>query len=237
MIEKRFKELYARSFNKNINTFSEFLNIDEQSVLENSGVFCIKFGGYDNAQRIVAGFGDGLSEDDFPISIIKISPVNQKFADTLSHRDFLGALMNLGIKRELLGDILIKDNIGYLFCLNQICEYIISELSRIKHTTVECKIVNSIPEDIDVTGKELEAFVPSLRIDAIISSAYKLSRSESARLFTQEKVFVNSKATTNTSYQVKPNDIISVRGFGRIEFICQIKQTKKNRIVIKIRKY
>ena len=237
MIEKRFKELYARSFSKNINTFSEFLNLDEQSMLENSGVPCIKFGGYANAQRIVAGFGDGLSEDDFPISIIKISPVNQKFADTLSHRDFLCALMNLGIKRELLGDILIKDNIGYLFCLNQICEYIIGELSRIKHTTVECKIVNSIPEDISFTGKELEVFVPSLRIDAIISSAYKLSRSESARLFTQEKVFVNSRATTNTSYQVKPNDIISVRGFGRIEFICQIKQTKKNRIVIRIRKY
>lgn len=237
MDEKRFNELYSRAFNKNINTFSEFLNLDEQSILALSYLECAKFGGYASAERVVAGFGDNVQNDDFPISIIKISPLNQKFADKLGHRDFLGSLMNLGIKRELLGDILIKDNVGYLFCLDQIRDYIISELTRIKHTSVKLECVDELPSGIVSEGEVCEVFVASLRLDAIISSVYKLSRSESAKLFQQEKVFVNSKATTNTSYQVKPDDIISVRGYGRLEFIDQIKQTKKNRLVIEIKKY
>ena len=103
MIEKRFEELNERAYERGYNTFSDFLNIEEQSVLKSTYLPCVLFGGYPMAERVVAGFGDDLNDEKFPIVCICVKPLMQKFADELSHRDFLGALMNLGIKRELLG--------------------------------------------------------------------------------------------------------------------------------------
>ncbi len=235
MIEKRFNELYNRSYDKNIICFTDFLNIDEQSILEGTYLPCVKYGGYPLSERVVAGFGKDIDETDFPIALLKISPVNQKFADKLTHRDFLGALMNLGIKRELLGDIIVSENTGYLFCLEQIKDYIIDNLSRLKHTTVSVCELNHLPDTAVREPESRQVIVSSLRLDALISAVYKLSRSESNKLFSQDRVFVNSKAAANNSYQLKDGDIISVRGFGRIYYISQLKTTKKNRIVVDIR--
>lgn len=235
MIEKRFNELYNRSYDKNIKCFTDFLNMDEQSILEGTYLPCVKYGGYQAAERVIAGFGDDIDEVDFPIALLKISPVNQKFADKLSHRDFLGALMNLGIKRELLGDIIVSENTGYLFCLGQIKEYIIDNLKRLKHTTVSVCELEQLPDTAVKEPEAKQVIVSSLRLDALISAVYKLSRSESNKLFLQDKIFVNSKSVTNNSYQLKDGDIISVRGFGRIYFVSQLKTTKKNRIVVEIK--
>ena len=236
MIEKRLKELYNRAYEKGYACFTDFLNMDGQSTLAGSYLPCVKFGGYDGAERIVAGFGDGISPQDFPIALLEISPASQRFADKLGHRDFLGALMNTGIKREMLGDIIISDNVGYLFCLEQIKDYIIDNLQRINHTTVTVREVDALPQGAVNLPQEAQLIVPSLRLDAIISAVFKLSRSESARLFLQDKVFVNSRAVSNSSYQVKENDIISVRGFGRLYYIETLRSTKKDRLVIRIKK-
>ena len=237
MDEKRFNELYNRAYEKSYVTFSEFLNLQEQSVLANTYLPCVKFGGYENAERVVAGFGENVTVGDFPIALLEISPVMQKFADRLSHRDFLGALMNLGIKRELLGDIIVKDNIGYLFCLDHIKDYIIGSVDRIKHTTVTVREIEALPDDAVSVPKEYEKIVSSLRIDAVISAVYNLSRNDSAKLFAQEKVFVNSRQVSSPSYQLKNGDIISLRGFGRFIFDKALRSTKKDRLVISIQKY
>lgn len=237
MDENRFNELYNRAYEKSYNTFSEFLNLQEQSVLANTYLPCVKFGGYENAERVVAGFGENVTAGDFPIALLEISPVMQKFADRLSHRDFLGALMNLGIKRELLGDIIVKDNIGYLFCLEHIKDYIIGSVDRIKHTTVTVREIESLPDNAVSVPTEYEKIVSSLRIDAVISAVYNLSRNDSAKLFAQEKVFVNSRQVNSPSYQLKDGDIISLRGFGRFIFDKALRSTKKDRLVISIQKY
>lgn len=237
MDENRFNELYNRAYEKSYNTFSEFLNLQEQSVLANTYLPCVKFGGYENAERVVAGFGENVTVGDFPIALLEISPVMQKFADRLSHRDFLGALMNLGIKRELLGDIIVKDNIGYLFCLEHIKDYIIGSVDRIKHTTVTVREIESLPDNAVSVPTEYEKIVSSLRIDAVISAVYNLSRNDSAKLFAQEKVFVNSRQVNSPSYQLKDGDIISLRGFGRFIFDKALRSTKKDRLVISIQKY
>lgn len=237
MDEKRFNELYNKAYEKSFNTFTEFLNLEEQSILANTYLPCVKFGGYKNAERVVAGFGENITVSDFPISLLEISPVMQKFADRLSHRDFLGALMNLGIKRELLGDIIVKDNIGYLFCLEHIKDYIISSVDRIKHTTVTVKEIKGLPNNAVSVPVRYEIIVSSLRADAVISAVYNLSRNDSAKLFAQEKVFVNSRQVNSPSYQLKSGDIVSVRGFGRFIFDSVLRSTKKDRLVIGIGKY
>ena len=237
MIEKRFNELYGRAYERQYKVFSEFLNLEEQSVLATSYLPCKKYGGYDTAERVVAGFGENVENSDFPIKCLVISPVMSKFADKLSHRDFLGSLMNLGIKREMLGDIIVSDNCGYLLCLEQIADYIRDNLTRIKHTSVSVKEVDSLPENIIKEPEPAELVVSSLRLDVLISAVYKLSRNEASKLFSAGKIFVNSKLTENTSYQVKENDRISVRGFGRFIFLEQLRKTKKDRLVVEIKKY
>lgn len=237
MNEKRFNELYNRAYEKSYNVFTEFLNPEEHSILSASYLSCTVYGGYPMAERVIAGFGENIENSDFPLSYLLIEPVKQKFSDTLTHRDFLGALMNLGIKREMLGDIIVADNCGYLICLSQIAPYIKDNLTRIKHTSINVTQIDNLPDNIIREPEPTELVVSSLRLDVLISAVYKLSRSEASKLFAAGKVFVNSKITENTSYQTKENDIISVRGFGRFVFIAQLRKTKKDRFVAEIKKY
>ncbi len=238
VFEKHMLDLASRSFERNYNTYSEFLNLDEISTLY-SLKLPVKFslyGGYEGAERCVALFGDG-EKAEYPISCIKLSPVSRKFADRLTHRDFLGAVMNLGINRNTLGDIVIKDNVGYLFCLESISEYIIRNLTRIKHTTVKCE-----PEDgsIDFTPPEPEALeftVPSLRTDALCAAVYKLSRNGISELFREKKVFINSRLCEKESALLKEGDTVSVRGRGRFVFKNELRQTKKGRLAVRVYVY
>ena len=238
LTKKRLTELSHRAFEKGYTTFSDFLNLEEISLLKSlhtESEYNL-YGGYDNADRCVASFGE-CEEYQYPISCIKIEPANQKFADELSHRDFLGALMNLGINRSTLGDIIVTNNTGYLFCLNSIKEYILQNLDRIKHTTVRCtesvlpaEIAEKKPEPVELT-------VSSQRVDIIVAAVFKLSRNSVTQLVNQEKVFINSKIAYKESLTLKSGDIVSVRGKGKFIFDGEIRQTKKNKSVIGIRLY
>lgn len=238
LTKKRLTELSHRAFERGYTTFSDFLNLEEISLLKSlhtESEYNL-YGGYDNADRCVASFGE-CEEYQYPISCIKIEPANQKFADELSHRDFLGALMNLGINRSTLGDIIVTNNTGYLFCLNSIKEYILQNLDRIKHTTVRCtesvlpaEIAEKKPEPIELT-------VSSQRVDITVAAVFKLSRNAVTQLVNQEKVFINSKIAYKESLTLKSGDIVSVRGKGKFIFDGEIRQTKKNKSVIGIRLY
>lgn len=231
MLEKRFNELYNRANQNYYPVFSDFLNLEEQSVLAKSYLPCVLYGGYEGAERVVAGFGDNVCEQDFPIRCVEIKPVNKKFADKLSHRDFLGGLMNLGIKRELLGDIIIFENSAYLFCLDKISNYIKDNLSRVRHTTVEVNEVDTPPvKAVEPKGAE-EMVIASLRVDVAVCQVYNLSRNECAKLFETDKVFINSRKLESRSYQLKEGDTVSVRGYGRFQFLSVVRKTKKDRLV------
>ncbi len=233
--DKHMLDLARRSFERNYNTFSEFLNLDEISSLYalSLPVKFSLFGGYEGAERRVACFGDGENAD-YPIDCIRLSPVSQKFADSLSHRDFLGAVMNLGINRNTIGDIVIKDNIGYLFCLESISEYIINNLTRIKHTTVVCELADRSVEFTAPEPEALETTVSSLRADAVSAAVYRLSRSAISELFREKKVFINSRLCEKESAVLKEGDIVSVRGYGRFIFKEEIRTTKRGRLAVRV---
>lgn len=237
--QKRFEDLASRSNERGYPVYSDFLGISEISEL-----FACRFpvpvnlwGGYEGAERAVACFGDReyfIGNADFPIKCILISPVNQKFADDLTHRDFLGSLMGLGIRREVLGDIIINENCGYLFCLDTIAEYIIENLIQVKHTTVECRITDEIPQNALPQPENIELIVSSERLDVIVASVYNLSRSKVLPYFEHERVFVNGKAEQRASTVADIGDKISVRGFGRFIYNGVLRRTKKDRLVISI---
>lgn len=237
-IQKRFEDLSRRAMERAYNIYSDFLGLSEISELSQCR-FPIKvtlWGGYENGERVVARFGeDGYGgTEDFPVKCICIEPVSQKFADKLTHRDFLGSLMGLGIRREVLGDIIINENCGYLFCLDTIADYIVENLTQVKHTTVKCKVTEKIPENVIPTPEKTEIIVSSERLDVIVSAVYNMSRSQVLPIFRQEKVFVNGVAKSSPSANISDGDIVSVRGFGRFIYNGVLRHTKKDRLVISV---
>lgn len=242
LIKKRFIELAQKAYNSSRFTFTDFLGLSEIDLFYSieRDICHIKykvFGGTDGCQRIMIRFGDeeelGYSEP-FPITCVKIAPTAKKFSDSLTHRDILGAVMNLGIKRCSVGDIIIDDNIAYLFCSDKLSQYICDNLFRVKHTTVFCNITDSIPSSYTETLIEQSINVPSLRIDAVISKLYKFSRSMSIELFQSKKIFVNGRNCENNSYFLKENDIITVRGKGRFTFNGINSTTRKGNLNISV---
>lgn len=238
LLIKRLKELSERSYNRGIFVYSDFLNMYEQDLLfSNISTPFTLFGGFLNAERQIAIFGN---EDDLgysptpPVTCILISPILQKFADDLTHRDFLGSVLGLGIKRETIGDIIIKNNTGYIFCLDTVADYIKDNLKKVRHTSVSCEIVTETPDEVNPEIEEKIIVIASERLDAIIAEIYNLSRSESNSLFTAKRVFVNGKLTENNSHKIKVNDTISVRGFGRFLFLGVLQETRKGKLRAKV---
>ena len=234
ILKNHLKELSERSRNRGTYFYSDFLNLHEQTILFET----IKYGytldgGYPDAERKIVCFGE---ESEFcyppapPITTIRIEPLSAKFSDSLTHRDFLGSLIGLGIKRETLGDIIIKDNVGYLFCLESISKFIIDNLIKVKHTSVSCSICDNLPDNILPEPTQKTIIVASLRLDSIISAVYNMSRSKSSALIDSEKVFVNGKLTVSSSKNIEINDIISVRGYGRFRCTEILGDTRKGRI-------
>lgn len=232
-LKKRFSELHTRAFSQNTYMYTDFLTVNEQSLLisEIREGYSF-FGGYPEAERQIAVFG---SEEEFgyksepPVVCIKAAPLNRHFSEELSHRDVLGALMTLGIKREVIGDIFINEDGAYIFCLEKLADFFKENLTRIKHTSVRSETVKDLPDNMGGTLERTGIIIASPRLDAVIGGAFGLSRSVALSLVSSKKVFVNGKSTENPSYILKENDTVSVRGFGKFKWQGVFGETKKGR--------
>ena len=243
--KSRLKELARRSYEQNMFTFTPMLGFAEQTIfgeleeeLRYAGYTI--FGGREHAERVMIRFGkvEELGyEEPFPIVLIHMKPLLQKFSDEFSHRDFLGALMNLGISRDLLGDILVGDRQGFLFCQSSIAEFICKELTQVKRTHISCSIAAELTEYEEKPPVEEEYTVASERMDALVAEIYNLSRSQSLTLFRDKKVFVNGRLMENNSRSCKPGEVINVRGFGKFIYEGIGYTTKKGKQRVKIRIY
>ncbi len=224
LLKKRFLELAEKSYNAGIFLFTDFLGLAEQSAFQECraalrGIKYAAFGGAEGAERVMIRFGD---EDElgyelpFPITVLKVAPTSQKFADKLTHRDFLGALLNLGIERSVLGDIVIIDNVGYVFVKEDMADYVKGSLLRVKHTDVRISVIEDLPEGELYRREERRIQISSERLDAVIAKVFSLSRDDAQALFTRGLVFVGGRCIESASYTPKADDVISVRGYGRM---------------------
>lgn len=179
------------------------------------------FGGCEIAERAVIRFGNPEAlgfEEDFPIATLEITPISEKFADDFTHRDFLGAIMNLGIKRNVIGDIYLKEKKAIVFCKDSMAEYITENLTRVKHTSVYVKVVKEVPELQNPAKEDKIIQVASERIDAVVARTYNLSRNASLELFMAGNVYLNGRQCTGNAVNLKEGDIVSVRGYGKFIF-------------------
>ena len=227
-----------------------------------NGVPYIVFGGREDSDRARIFFlpsymdADQLIQDELSgngsISLVCARPVNPGFADPLTHRDYLGALMNLGIDRSMTGDILVNQHdpedgqrpqetgrshprgMAYIFCAENVAELIASELTRVKHTTVSCQILPPSACDLEPDFRELTGTVASIRLDSIITMVWHLSRGKAQALIQGEKVTVNGRLITSSSFEPGENDRVSVRGLGKFIYLGDEGSTRKGRLRAKV---
>ncbi|MGN1148137.1 MAG: YlmH/Sll1252 family protein [Lachnospiraceae bacterium] len=239
-LQKRLKDLADKSYRQNIFTFSSFLGLAELDVyyrMEKELLFShpALFGGDEEAERKIIRFGSPEEfgyEEDYPISCIHVKPLIAKFSDDFSHRDFLGAMMNLGIERSCIGDIRIGNREGFVYCLSSMAEFICDNLLQIKHTHVSCEITDKIGETNVDEPKSVEILTSSLRIDGCLAKLYHISRTESILLFQSARVYVDGRLVENNSRLLKPGEVVNVRGYGKFVFQGVKYETKKGKLCL-----
>lgn len=241
---KRIRELANLSYQRDIVTFSDFLNLNEQSLVKNQvsqfpGVRIESFGGYDQAERqMIAFHPDALVFSwDYPICCIKVEPKALKFSETLTHRDYLGTILGLGVERSVIGDILVQEHGAWIFCHKKIRDFLLENLYRVRHTAVTACAVDDPTELPEPRLSPVSGTCSSVRLDALIAIAFQASRSSMVSFIEGGQVFVNGKLVTSNGYEPLPGDIISVRGKGRFRFDGIQGKTKKGRTSVVLMRY
>lgn len=188
-------------------------------------------------RNIIAVYPDYMVPSDLqpPIEGLHVTG-NFKF-ENITHRDILGAIMSLGIKREKTGDIILNGPEFYIYVSCDISYYIMLNLSKIKHASVRCERIDmySVPEKM-IRYKIIKANVASLRLDSICSAGFGISRSAISEEIKNGGAKVNWEEERNLSRIINPKDVISVKGRGRAILDSAGNETKKGRINITIKK-
>lgn len=247
-------DLKEKAASDSIITSSSFLSVDELSDViklqnvNNKYVNTFYYGGYDEAERRVAVFIPefyGVDEDSLeeflnengynPLDLLYIK--KDKFT-ALSHRDYLGALMGLGLKREVAGDIIVNEDGCSLFCLKSVSAYIAENLKQAGRGSVSVTIADK--NDLKQSCSETETVfssVASMRLDCLVAAAFKLSRPSAADAVRQGLIYVNSVQIFKNDFTLKTGDKLVLRGKGKVVIGEITGNSKKGRIHLNIKRY
>ena len=228
---------------------TDFLGIHERAVceevLKNEKVQNYIFaGGRDDAERVILIFYpeklEGLQTNDVINTFISIVRITlPKYISGYLHRDYLGGIMKLGIKRGKIGDIIVlEDGADIVVCadIDDFLSQELNKLTRFSKAKIEKKDICEI-RNANIEKEEHTIIVPSYRIDAIASEAIHMSRSKVSEIIDEERVFINGLICKNGAKLAKIGDKITVRGKGRFEVVEEIGSTRKENIRLKILKY
>ncbi|KAF0092075.1 MAG: RNA-binding S4 domain-containing protein [Fusobacteria bacterium] len=245
-ILKNYIEDQVEKAHKNGIGATKFLTPTEQSEAlsyithhkYNKKVDIIKKGGYESAERARLIFLNkqwGEYQND---QILKALVIEHRKQDKIGHRDILGALMNMGIERNTIGDIETKGTQPTLVCLPEISQYILDNLTKIGNIGVA---VRGIPlEELGSRIEELETMhiiASSMRIDCLVAEIFNISRNEASNLIQQGKISLNHKLVTKQDDNVVEGNTIALRGKGKAKILVIDGKTKKDRIKLVIGRY
>ena len=236
LLIRHITDLSIRSERSGAALFSNFLDDRQlaicEAALKSDKKEYLTLGGYDSAERRVFAFGDGC-EDKLPFTAAVFNYPEDR---ELSHRDFLGSLMALGIKRELLGDILVGSGRTAVFVINSALP-LVMDMTKVGSVGVRMTLdftEDDIPEQ---EYDEIRSTVASLRLDSVTATALRMSREKAAELIKSKGVSHNRVMSFSPSDKVSEGDRFSVRGFGRFDLYEVGDRSKKDRIFITLRKY
>ncbi len=219
--------------------FSGFLDETERAAVKANRLDfgALWYGGYEGASRNMIGFFPDWAEPDlaeFPISAVKFTNKSDR---KLSHREYLGTIMSLGIDRRKIGDIAVSDDGACVFASSDIAGYI-AAIDKISRCGVKAEIIPlSECEVAEPEFELLDIVAASMRLDAVVAAVLKLSRKNAADLITSGRCFVNHFEILRTDYGLNEGDLLSLRGFGRVEIVGAEGETRSGRLHIKIKKF
>lgn len=216
------------SVNKKSLVFTHFLGESELPIvmplIAKSGYKFRSYGGYDGAQRAIVGISDfdAPQPDWFPISVLCFKLLKD---DSFGHRDVLGAVMSLGIKRELIGDIIFTEGYCYIFVEDTISEYIISNLDSVSNRAVSLSVYDGVVH-YEMKYEELLCSVMSMRLDCIVSAAAAHSRTDAENVILSGSVRVNGIENKKKDAQLKSGGHFNDKALRKIQnrFCCRDNQ-------------
>lgn len=196
------------------------------------------YGGYAEAERVILmNLPDyAFLQDQNPLTVIRAEKAPG--AKPLTHRDYLGSLLGLGIKRERIGDILVREDGADIIVLSEIADFILTHYGK-----AGCVSLNLTQRPIDdlivpkAERKPVKDTVASLRLDNIIASAFGLSRGKAAEAIGRGLVFVNHVETTKPDFLLKEGDNLTLRGKGKACLTEVGGKSRKDRLYITLEKY
>lgn len=236
LLISKLEDTFGLALVRHKNCYLGFLNeaeiyFAEEYLKKSDYDFCF-WGGYENSERkILCALYNDFVSDDVPVSAIEFS---YRKTDKLSHRDFLGTIMSLGIERDTVGDILIEEGRAVVFVKTEIKDYIISQIDKIGGVGVKISEADleNLPDKEEF--KDQTITLSSLRLDAIVAVFAGVSREKAQRLISQGLVMINYSPCSSLSRKVKENDIVSVRKHGKCIIKNLIGETKKGRLKLAV---
>ena len=196
-------------------------------------------GGYPQAERqrlIIARAELPLDSEANPLALLSVA--GNFLFDTATHRDFLGAILGTGIVREKVGDIIVLGERGaQVIVVPDLADFLSMHLTQVRSVSVKTQPINFSELRVRAPKKkEMTTVEASMRLDALASAGFGMSRSKMAGLITAGDVRVNWKPVTQSSYTVKDGDLIAIRGKGRLE-VGEVSVTKKQRYRVALTRY
>lgn len=211
--------------------------VAEEALMLGGGVRCMFAGGYEDAERTIVLFLPDYADADEELaeilSVIRVK--SPAMGRKLTHRDYLGSLLSLGIKREMTGDILVRDDGADIIVLSEIRDFLMMNYDKAGRTSLSLEVVPI--SELTVPERKCEIVkdtVASLRLDNVASVAFRLSRAKAAEAVRQGLVFVNGVQCEKIDRQIEEGDKLVIRGKGRA-FLKEVGgRTRKDRVYIEI---
>ena len=229
---------------------TDFLDMYQVSLVQNflrkiQITNCKLYGGYEEAERKIViiypeNYTESMIEKNYNkmLKIVRIQlPEEEKGKYT--HRNYLGGIVKLGLKREKVGDIIVSTQGADIVVVEEFSNILkeqLPSLTRFENSKIEIVEIEKLKKK-EVKVEEIKIIVPSLRLDNIVSDLARTSRSKAAQIMNQERVFINGQNETKLSKQVKLNDVITIRGKGRFVIKKFEGTTRSGRTVVAIEKY
>ena len=245
MALKRLRELALRAAHTGRPQFTRFMDPsltgDARRVAGENGVSCAFYGGYADAERVMAAYYDSDAPEpwEYPVQGVRVT-WNEKFAHP-AHRDLMGAVMGLGLDRDTLGDVALgtwRDApCAWVFALPEVADYIAANLDSAGRAPVKAEVSQDAPEIAPPEGVSLRVTVQTARLDAVLAAGYRLSRAEAQRLVAAGLVKLNHVPNEHTDAHVAVGDLISARGHGRLKVVEAPGESRRGRQVLTLFRY